>query len=182
MKLKAYAKVNLVLKVAPLVATQTKHQIKSLVAIYKHIYDEIFITSNVKNQVQYLVNDKKIKICNDIVQKAISYLQTKFKIKQCYNIEIIKHIPIQSGLGGSATDGARVIRYILKQQNISLNRLNMRDVALNLGSDVPFFLYAHDAAIIDNYGDKVSLCKISLPKFKVILTNVKCNTKTIYRQ
>jgi 4-diphosphocytidyl-2C-methyl-D-erythritol kinase len=71
MKIKAYAKVNLNLKVFLKTNKDTKHKIKSLITIYKHIYDEIFIQPSNKTSVTYLVNNKKITIANDVVSKSI---------------------------------------------------------------------------------------------------------------
>jgi 4-diphosphocytidyl-2C-methyl-D-erythritol kinase len=70
-KLKAYAKINLTLKVFPKKEDDTKHKVKSLIAIYKHIYDEIFIEPSNRLEVRYFVNNTQIKIPNDIVTKSI---------------------------------------------------------------------------------------------------------------
>jgi 4-diphosphocytidyl-2C-methyl-D-erythritol kinase len=71
MRLKAYAKINLILKVFPKEEGDTKHKVNSLIAIYKHIYDEIFIEHSNKLEVRYFVNNTQIKIPNDIVTKSI---------------------------------------------------------------------------------------------------------------
>jgi 4-diphosphocytidyl-2C-methyl-D-erythritol kinase len=63
-----------------------------------------------------------------------------------------------------------------------MSRIDFKDIALNLSSDMPFFIKGYHAAIISNYGDKVIKYTKSLPKFSVILTNTHFNTKQVYRQ
>jgi 4-diphosphocytidyl-2-C-methyl-D-erythritol kinase len=109
-------------------------------------------------------------------------LQHQYRLKQNYEVKVIKHIPIAAGLGGSSTDGAAVIKCICKHQKININRLNLKNIALDLSSDMPFFIKNFNTAIISNYGEKVVKYTKSLPKFKVILTNVAFNTKNVYSQ
>jgi 4-diphosphocytidyl-2-C-methyl-D-erythritol kinase len=85
---------------------------------------------------------------------------------------------LQSGLGGSSTDAACVMNYLH-----SINKhspLDYQDIAMNLGSDIPFFLSKYDKALVKGYGNVVSQYKKATPNYKVIITNAPSNTKQIY--
>lgn len=62
-------------------------------------------------------------------------------------VEIIieKRIPIAAGLGGGSSDAAAVLWALQEHFGHPLDSLALRRVALDLGSDVPFFLYGERA-------------------------------------
>ena len=121
---------------------------------------------------------------NNICFKAVKLFLEKYKIKEYYkfNITINKNIPIGAGLGGGSSNAASVLtilsRYFKVYNKASLNRL-----ALELGSDVPFFLYGKPAYATGR-GEKL----VPLPKFKVnykiLIVNPGINVSTAwaYRQ
>jgi 4-diphosphocytidyl-2C-methyl-D-erythritol kinase len=108
-KLKAYSKVNLILKVFPQQKHATKHKIHSLFCLNKSLYDDVYIEENNKTNITFKRNNKKIKISKCQIPIAIEYLTKLLKRKINLNIVIHKRIPIMSGLGGSATDVAAII-------------------------------------------------------------------------
>jgi 4-diphosphocytidyl-2-C-methyl-D-erythritol kinase len=97
------------------------------------------------------------------------------------NIVIHKRIPIMSGLGGSATDVAAIISWIVKKYHFKLTSLHLKYIALNIGSDIPFFLAGYDSAWVSEYGNKIIENKKLIPKFKVIFSNIPINTTQVYR-
>jgi 4-diphosphocytidyl-2-C-methyl-D-erythritol kinase len=112
--LKAYSKVNLILKVFPKQGSLPKHKIQSLMVLDKTIYDQITIIPSDRTTITYYLNNSIIKMRDCTVAKTISYLQKIYKTKLNYQISIYKKIPLMSGLGGSATDAASIIVYLLK--------------------------------------------------------------------
>jgi 4-diphosphocytidyl-2-C-methyl-D-erythritol kinase len=85
-----------------------------------------------------------------------------------------------SGLGGSATDLAAIIKWAIKKYKIKLSTKDLQYIALEIGSDVPFFLSNYAKAWVTGYGEIVKKTNVAIPKFQVLLTNIKINTKTIY--
>ncbi len=180
-KIKAYAKINIGLNVFNKEPKESKHKIQSLFCIIDYLYDEIVLKESEINWVEYYSDGRQINISNDIVTKCIRYLRQHFNIKQGYEVEIYKSIPISSGLGGSSTDGAAVMKKILELNEIPIDSLNMEEVALELGSDIPFFLYGYKMAEVALYGSYVREVKAQLPNFEIIPTDIKCNTGLIYQ-
>ncbi len=179
-KIKAYAKVNIGLNVFGKAHGAIKHQMQSLFMLVDYLYDEIEIKESEINWIEYYQNNKLKSIRNDIVTKCLNYLREKFLIKQPYEITIHKSIPESAGLGGSSTDGAAVMKEVMRLNHIPLDALDMVDVAINLGSDIPFFLSGYELAEVANYGDYVRQIHAPLPNIDIIPTECKCDTKMIY--
>lgn len=177
---KAYSKVNLILKVYKKKQTESKHKIKSLFLLNKTFYDEINIVKSNKLSISYYLESKKTVLKDCLVKKALFYLKNKFQISTNYSIKITKKINIMSGLGGGSSDAASVILYVLKDKKIPISKLNMKEIALQLGSDIPFFLSKTNAAIVSGYGEKVKEIKMPKLNYKVNLTNIKVSTKIVF--
>lgn len=180
-ELKAYAKINIGLNVLKKEPWESKHKIHSIFSLVDYLYDEITITESGINWIEYYHNHKLIRIKDDIIERCIQYLRKTFNIKQSYEITVIKNIPMGAGLGGSSTDGAVVMKKILEINHIPLDVINMQEVALELGSDIPFFLSGYQMAEVAEYGDYVRKISGPQPSFEIIPTDIKCNTRNIYQ-
>ncbi len=178
--IKSYSKINLILKVYPRTNSETKHRIKSLFVLNKNLYDEITIVPSKSNKITYYSDNKKILINNCLIKKAINYLKNNFSISKNYSINVKKNINLMSGLGGGSSNAAEVIKYILKDNKISISKLNLNDIALNLGSDIPFFIVGKSSAIVTNYGDVIEPTKIKKINYKLIETKIEISTKKVF--
>jgi 4-diphosphocytidyl-2-C-methyl-D-erythritol kinase len=67
-----------------------------------------------------------------------------------------KRIPLMSGLGGDSSDAAAVLRGLNEVWKLGLSPDKLLELALSLGSDVPFFLYG-GTALLQGRGDIVTL-------------------------
>ena len=179
--IKAFAKFNLLLNILPKANNKTKHVLQSIICLdYMH-YDEIIIEVADVFSVTYYQNNHYLIIKNDSITASLFWLKKQFpNLKLNYKITVIKHIPIGSGLGGESSDSASVLNFILKQNNYSLTDDLKLDLALNVGSDICFFLLQYPQAYVCEYGNKV----IALPPFKIkyllALNNAYCATKQVF--
>ncbi len=55
-------------------------------------------------------------------------------------IEIEKHIPVCAGTAGGSSDAAAVLRYLRRETGVDLSDQALRDIAAQVGSDVPYCL------------------------------------------
>lgn len=67
-------------------------------------------------------------------------------------IELEKHIPAQSGLGGGSSDAAGFLKLIRQLFPEALPDYFLKEVALSVGADVPFFLVGGRAKA-EGYGE-----------------------------
>lgn len=117
--------------------------------------------------------------------KAIQSFFKAFRITDNFRIEILlkKNIPIGGGLGGGSSDAGAILRYLLKYFNINLtdNRQKIIDCALEVGSDVPFFLI-QKPCYATGKGEKLHLLNNFLVDYDILLVNPNqhVSTKTAY--
>lgn len=181
---KAYGKINWILKVLPLQKGEKKHQIDSVMQLWSKTYDLIRIKKSYEFKVNYLMNGKQpIQFDNCSITKIINWLQNNFpNTNTNYNITVKKFIPVGSGLGGESTDAAYVLNYILEQNNLKLSKEQLKDIALNVGSDIPFFLSKYKTAHVNDYGNRViQIPNINLPVALYPL-NIPSDTAKVYQQ
>ena len=180
--LKSYAKINLGLDIDLETFPYTeKHKLKSLFVLYKKLYDQIDIKVNDKtcDEITYLQNNKFIKYEDCLVQKTLNYLRQKKLINNFYTIQIIKNIPARSGLGGASSDASTILKHIYP----SYQNLDMLDIALSLGSDIPFFLHNVDSAIVSNFGDVIDYVVIeSKLNIQIHLNNYHFSTREVFEK
>ena len=55
-------------------------------------------------------------------------------------ITLHKHIPMQAGMGGGSSDAAYTIRLLNEMYRLQMTVNEMRDLAIKLGADCPFFI------------------------------------------
>jgi len=180
--LKAYAKINLFLKV---IKKEKKYHLLQSVFLYPEVFDkiEIFETSK-KTEVKFygpfggLVNQK-----NNTVLKSIILLKKnkKFKNKN-FIIKVKKNIPIGSGLGGGSSDAVCVFNFLIKYYNLKIKN---RDYLKYLR------LIGHDAQVFNNYKPKfMNLKKILTFKSKKVLQkkvlivypNINISTDIVFKK
>ncbi|MFC1915431.1 4-(cytidine 5'-diphospho)-2-C-methyl-D-erythritol kinase [Chloroflexota bacterium] len=91
---------------------------------------------------------------NSLVSKAVSLLQKTTGYSKGVAIEITKSIPIVSGLGGDSSGAATTLCGLNKLWGLGLSQRKLLELAAQLGSDVPFFLYG-GTALIEDRGEVV---------------------------
>jgi len=91
--------------------------------------------------VEYRCNDKEWSASKSLVSRAVDLLKNTSRSRQGAIIEIEKHIPLNSGLGGDSSDAAAVLRGLNMLWNLKLSLRDLISLATLLGSAVPLFLY-----------------------------------------
>lgn len=133
-RLKVYAKINLSLDIVG--ARENMHLLDSVMCSVS-LYDEILAKKTNDGVVRVFAN-------GDDFSRSNAY-KTAIKMQQRYNlgsftIEITQHIASGGGLGGSSADSAGVIRAIEKLFSLDIPEQELREIALTVGSDVPYML------------------------------------------
>ena len=102
-----------------------------------------------------------------LVSEAVSLLKETTGCSKGARIEISKRIPLVSGLGGDSSDAAATLRGLNKLWDSGLSREKLLELAVQLGSDVAFFLYG-GTALVEGRGEVVTPLP-PLPHMWVIL-------------
>lgn len=103
------------------------------------LFDEL--TFNDANEFVFESDNMNLNSESDnLVIKAKNLLELKTGRKLNVNIYLKKNIPIGAGLGGGSSDAACALLALNKIFRLNLDSLKLHQLAIELGSDVPFFL------------------------------------------
>lgn len=91
---------------------------------------------------------------SNLVYKAASAVLEQASLSIGLDVELRKRIPMGAGLGGGSSDAAATILGLNQLLKLGWSREQMQSVAEQLGSDVPFFLFA-PAAVVSGRGEAV---------------------------
>ena len=132
---------------------------------------------------------------NNLAYQAASKMYDAFhrgKHETC-TIEIRKNIPLAAGLAGGSTDAAAVIWGLARLWDLAPNetdegmdpevRQKLFDIALSIGSDVPFCLAAamgHTAAIAEGRGEKLTYIEPLHARIETYTPPVEVPTAKVY--
>ena len=150
MKINTYAKINLNLKISKEVEDGL-HNISSLM-VPINLYDSIEIkeTNADVDEIQF---DKEGISEENTISKSLNLLRSRSNLPGFFDIIIKKNIPIEAGLGGGSSNAAGIISTLTKKYNLQMP--TYREIAVNVGSDVPFFITGKPANIF-GIGDIVN--------------------------
>ncbi len=97
-------------------------------------------------------------------------------------IRLLKHIPVQAGLGGGSSDAAAVLQAAMAGAFGPAPRRDWLHLARTIGSDVPFFL-AGTAALVEGTGQRVTPAG-AIPTWHVLIVKppVPVSTAQAYRE
>ncbi|MCJ7540497.1 MAG: 4-(cytidine 5'-diphospho)-2-C-methyl-D-erythritol kinase, partial [Desulfobacterales bacterium] len=81
----------------------------------------------------------------NLAYRAAQSFQEKTGIREGLYIQLIKNIPVAAGLGGGSSDAAAMLLALNDMYNHPLRTEDLHQLTLELGADVPFFLYGRPA-------------------------------------
>jgi len=90
-----------------------------------------------------------------LVSKAVGLLQEATGCRKGAAIEVGKHIPSVSGLGGDSSGAAAILRGLNRLWGLGLSLEELLRLAWQLGSDVAFFFYG-GTALLEGRGERVT--------------------------
>lgn len=150
---KSYAKLNLHLEVGALMPNNF-HEINSIFhAIDLHDLIEFNFIQN-KKEINILTEMNIAKEDNLLYKAAklyLDYTNADFGVE----IKIQKNIPLGAGLGGGSSNAASVLLTLNNYNKDILSSDELKKLAAELGSDVPFFI-GSTAALVKGRGEIIS--------------------------
>ncbi len=179
--IRALAKINLAIDV--LDKREDGYHDIDMVTVPLMLHDSVEITPLPGSFETYLYCDDPSIVCDEsnLAFKALDAMRNSFKFDGHYRIFIYKKIPVQAGLGGGSADAAAVIRalesHVIKSGD-NLDKIN--ELAMNIGSDVPFCFYDRPARV-GGKGERLDFIKVAYPYFVLIVKpDFGLSTKSVY--
>ncbi len=117
---------------------------------------------------------------DNLAYKAAELMLNRFNLDGGLDIYIDKKIPIAAGLAGGSTDAAAVINGVNKLFRLNLNSRKLRELAAEIGSDVPFCIQG-GTVLATGRGTKIKqLPDIKKQQIIIVCPMVKIDTAEIY--
>lgn len=154
LRIKAPAKVNLFLQVLGK-RPDGYHNINSLFQAVS-LYDELTFSITDKPGVMIeLTGDTSLPTGDDnLVSRAYTIMRSNFNLLHGLLVNLDKQIPVAAGLGGGSADAAATIIACNLLFDLNLSRTQMARLALEVGSDLPFF-FSGGQALVGGRGEVV---------------------------
>ena len=178
---KSYAKVNIFLKISN--KRESYHELVSRFVRVHSLYDTIsFVKSSRK--AFCIVGNFGCKMETNTVFKAYKLLEKYDGVKEFFenhSVEIEKNIPEFAGLGGGSSNAATFLIMANKYCKLNLSKHELSEIAVNIGADVPFFVYEYDSANVTGIGEIVEKFDEEILNIDTITPKIKCNTGEIFK-
>jgi 4-diphosphocytidyl-2-C-methyl-D-erythritol kinase len=143
------------------------HNIESL--FYPISWNDVveILPSKGKTEIVMHQSAEIIETEQNLVYKAWKLLNKLYSIDPV-RFHILKAIPSGAGLGGGSSDATTALKMLNRFFNLMQTNEQLRNYALQLGSDCPFFINAHPA-IASGRGEILSPLKIDLSNYTIVV-------------
>jgi 4-diphosphocytidyl-2-C-methyl-D-erythritol kinase len=129
------------------------------------------------DKLELITNSEIIKRLDDnLIMKAIRLIQKETGVEIKVKIFLEKLIPIGAGLGGGSSNAATTLKAVNKLFKLELSYKKLADLALKLGSDVPFFLI-QNPSYAESRGENLIPLNLEI-QYPILLVNPGVNIST----
>lgn len=115
----------------------------------------------------------------DLCVRAARLLQSRTDCPSGVSIELEKHLPWGAGLGGGSSDAATTLIVLNRLWRLDLSRDALCEIALELGADVPVFVFGR-SAFAEGIGEKLTVIEVPKAWYVVLTPPVHVPTKLIF--
>lgn len=179
---KSFAKVNIFLKIAG--KRDNYHELVSRFVRVHSLYDVIDFAEGMFPKFT-LVGDFGCETKSNTIYKAYEKLKDisseveEYFEKHCVIVD--KKIPEFAGLGGGSSNAATFMLMVNEVCNLNLSKDELAKIGLEVGADVPFFIYEYDSANVTGIGEIVEKFDEEILDITIIRPKVDCNTGEIFK-
>ncbi|GAB4120514.1 MAG: 4-(cytidine 5'-diphospho)-2-C-methyl-D-erythritol kinase [Sideroxydans sp.] len=115
----------------------------------------------------------------DLCVRAARLLQQETGCAAGVNIAVEKRIPMGGGLGGGSSDAATTLLALNRLWQLGLPRARLMQLGLQLGADVPFFVFG-DNAFAEGVGERLQAYPLPEAWYVVLCPPVQVPTAQIF--
>lgn len=147
--------------------------------VFLDFYDTLKFTLNASGKIaRTAVNNPQLPI-NDLCIRAANLLQSACQISEGVTISLKKRIAIGAGLGGGSSDAATCLIALNHLWACGLNKAELAQLGLQLGADVPFFIFGH-AAWAEGIGEQLTAISPEKKWHCVLIPQIHVSTANIF--
>ena len=173
----APAKINLFLHITGRRA-DGYHTLQSVFELLDY-YDTLKLKPNKTGKIKRINSIAGVLEVEDLCTRAAVALQQATGCKMGVEYTIEKRIPMGGGLGGGSSDAASMLLALNQLWQLNLSREKLMQVGLNLGADVPVFVFGKNAWA-EGVGEELTEITLN-PCYYVVLTpSIHVSTAQIF--
>lgn len=116
---------------------------------------------------------------DDLALRAARLLQQHARCVQGADIRVEKRLPMGGGLGGGSSDAATVLIALNRLWGLELERAELMRLGLQLGADIPFFIFGRDA-FVEGIGERMTAIDLAPTRYVVVAPQVQVATAAIF--
>ena len=157
------AKVNLTLEVLG----KREDGYHDIVSVMQAISLFDTLTIRPSDEIKVVAEIKDLKTRDNLVYRAAMLLRETSGVSAGAEVQLDKQIPLAAGLGGGSSDAAATLLGLDRLWSLGLGEEELKELAAQLGSDVPFFVTG-GTALVEGRGERVSNVKAPLTLWLVL--------------
>jgi 4-diphosphocytidyl-2-C-methyl-D-erythritol kinase len=115
----------------------------------------------------------------DLCVRAAKLLQQHCGTRQGADLALEKNLPIGGGLGGGSSDAATTLIVLNRLWHAGLSRGELQALAVDLGADVPFFVFGENA-LGEGIGEHLSALALPAAWYLVLVPPVVLSTTEVF--
>ena len=139
------------------------------------LQDTIYIRIRKDGEIHRASEHPDVPEAQDLTIRAAHLLKAHANCSLGADIAIEKRIPMGGGLGGGSSDAATVLIALNYLWKLNLSRKVLMELGLQLGADVPFFIFGKNAWV-EGIGEKIQ--EIALPANHYLVLTPKIHVST----
>ena len=116
---------------------------------------------------------------SDLVIRAARLLKAETGTGLGADIEVEKTLPMGGGLGGGSSDAATTLIVLNHLWDTGLDRPALQALGVEIGADVPFFVYGRNAWV-EGVGERLSPLHLPQAWYLVLVPPVSVPTREIF--
>ena len=172
---KAYAKINLGLDVVG--KRDDGYHLVKMIMQSIDLYDELSFEKTNDGKITIITSNAKIPTDNhNLIWKVARQLQEKFDIKDGVAVSLKKYIPMAAGMAGGSTDAAATYIALNELWKLGLSRVDMCELAVNLGADIPYCICG-GTALSEGIGEKLTFLR-DMPSCHILIAKPAIDVST----
>ncbi len=141
--------------------------------------DQLTITANDSGDISLTPPLEGVPLQDNLIWKAATVLQAKTGCHCGAHIELEKKLPMGGGIGGGSSNAATVLIALNFLWQTGLSEIQLAEIGLQLGSDVPVFVRGF-AAFAEGVGEKLIESEPDEKWYLVVRPDVSISTAEIF--
>jgi len=143
------------------------------------LQDTIYIRIRDDGEIHRASQHPDVPEAQDLTIRAARLLKAHANCSLGADIAIEKRIPMGGGLGGGSSDAATVLIALNYLWKLNLSRKALMELGLQLGADVPFFIFGKNAWV-EGIGEKIQEIALPANHYLVLTPKIHVSTAQIF--